>query len=119
MRDKILKALKQFDNNVFYGAVTEKDFQKLSSADCIIFASSDYHLKDAKSKDLIAEYYVFIVRENYICENLIVEIINAMEAIPGLRLTNQPNNFEYMPKGKTDIMLETIRLQFSKTIKRY
>lgn len=118
MHDTIIRALKEIDNNVYYGAVTEKDFERLTSADCIIFASSSYRRKGTASKDLIAEYEVFIIRENFIEESLILNVINTMESIPGIRLTGQPNNFEYLNKGNTNIVLETIRLQFARIIKR-
>lgn len=119
MKDKIKSALEPIDKNIFYGAVTEKDFQMMQSADCIIVATDDIKRKDMSSKDLVFTYNIFIVRENYIPEELILNVINAIEGIPGLRLANQSNPFEYLPKGKTNVVLETVMLGFTRTVKRY
>lgn len=118
MRNKIIEALKPLDKNIFYGAVSEKDFQNMKSADCIIVASDSIRLKESSSRDLVFTYNIFIVRENVVPEELILNVIEAMEQIPGLRLVNQSNPFEYLPKGKTGMIVETIMLSFSWTVKR-
>lgn len=118
MRNKIIEALKPLDKNIFYGAVSEKDFQNMKSADCIIVASDSIRLKESSSRDLVFTYNIFIVRENVVPEELILNVIEAMEQIPGLRLVNQSNPFEYLPKGKTGMIVETIMLSFSRTVKR-
>lgn len=119
MKDKITAALAPIDKNIFYGAVTEKNFQALgNSADCIIVAADNIRRKDTASRDLIFTYNIFIVRENYIPEELILNVISALEAVPGLRFSNQSNPYEYLPKGKTNIVLETVMLGFTRTVKR-
>lgn len=119
MQNKITEALKTIDEKVFYGAVTEKDFQELDSADCIVFATSDFKKKAVDSRDLVFTYDVFIVRENYIPENTILSVIKAVENIPQLRLVGQSNLFEYVKKGKTNVIVESVCIKFSRTVKRF
>lgn len=117
MRNKIKEKLLEIDSNVFYGVAPESFAEQKSGMDCIVFGISDYKKKSQSSMDLQGTWYVIIVREDYIPESVIFDVIEKVEAIPGLRLTSDSCTVDYLQKGKTDTMVEALRLNFTRTIK--
>ena len=46
-------------------------------------------------------------------------LIDAVESIPGMKLTSDRQRYDYLKKGKTDFIAETLMLAFRRTKKRY
>lgn len=113
MRDKITEKLLEIDNRIYYGLVPENEDIKVW--DYFVFGQKKIRKKDVNSTDLQGYWYVTIVRENYIPDDLLGEVINKISEIAGLRLTMDEFEYEYTTKGSTDIVVEILELQFTKT----
>lgn len=118
MKNKIKEQLLKIEENVFYGIAPETHVKSADNLDCMIFGVSNYQRKSDKSLDLQGTWYVVIVREDYIPEDLIFQVIDTLHCISGLRLTSDSFDVEYLQKGNTDVTVEAVRLTFSRTIKR-
>ncbi len=126
MRDKITEKLEEWQNSqqdipkdqrrIFYGQkpshVTIEDWNY------IVFGMEDIDKSGNNSMDLSRYFFVDIIRENFISDEVIFGIINAMEEIPGMKLVNGSNPVDYVTKGNTDIVCEMIRLRFIRPMKR-
>ena len=62
--------------------------------------------------------YVDIIRENYISDDTIFSLIDKIEEINGVKLTNNTCPIDYVIKGNTDIVCEMMRLTFTRPMKR-
>lgn len=116
MREKIKVALEKIDSNIEYGILT-KDLEQTDKWNYIVFGQEKL-VKDDTGNDLKYYFSIVIVREGYIPDNLILEIIDAVETIPGLRLANGDHSFEYAQKGNTDFSVEILELRFVRKLKR-
>ncbi len=114
-REKIEKALLEIDSNVHYGRVPESKIKE--NWNYFVFGKNTLRKADANSIDLIDSYWVAIVRENYIPDDLVFEVIDKLNAIPGFKLTMDDGNYEYAFKEKTDLVVEILTLSFSKVKK--
>lgn len=116
MRDKIEKALKKLGFPVYYGIAPET--REHEDMNFFVFGQQDIQ-KGSNGSDLIGSYYVIIVRENYIEDELVFNTIDAVESILGMKLTSDRQRYDYLKKGKTDFVAETLMLTFRRTKKRY
>ena len=116
MRDKIKKALKKLGFPVYYGIAPE--IRENEDMNFFVFGQQDVQ-KGSNGSDLIGGYYVIIVQENYIDDELVFNTIDAIESIPGMKLTSDRQRYDYLKKGKTDFIAETLMLAFRRTKKRY
>lgn len=116
MREKLKSALESINTNVVYGILTE-DLKQTDEWNYIVFGQEKI-VKEESSKDLKYYYSVVIVREGYIPDDLISDVIDSVEKIPGLRLANGDHSFEYSQKGNTDFSVEILELRFVRKIKR-
>lgn len=114
-REKIEKALMEIDSNVHYGRVPESKAKE--NWNYFVFGKNTLRKAGANSIDLIDSYWIAIVRENYIPDNLVFEVIDKLNEIPGLKLTTEDGNYEYVFKEKTDLVVEILTLSFSKVKK--
>ena len=115
MRNDIREKLKEIDNVVLYGIVP--DNVEIDEWNYLVFGQRKIRKKDTASNDLQGYWYVVIVRENYIPDDVVFQVINKMTEIPGLRLADGDLNYEYTTKGSTNIVVEMLELQFTKTKK--
>lgn len=114
-REKIEKALMEIDKNVHYGRIPES--QNNEDWNYFVFGKSTLRPTGTSNIDLIDNYWVAIVRENYIPDELVFDVIDKLNSIPGLKLTNEDGNYEYVFKNKTDLVVEILTLSFSKVKK--
>lgn len=114
-RDTIEKTLKNIDNNVHYGKVPESYLR--GEWNYLVFGKSKLKPSGSNNINLTDTYWVAIIRENYIPDELVFNIIDELNSIPGLKLTSDDGNYEYIFKGKTDLVVEILTLSFSKTKK--
>ena len=116
MRNQIKEKLMQIDNKVYYGMLppskAEEDWNFL------VMAQKSIRKKRPESTDLQGYWSVAIFRETFIPDELVFDVIEAMESIPGLRLADSECEYEYLQKGNTDIVIEALELRFTKTKKR-
>lgn len=115
-REKIEQALSQIDDNVYYGKVPQKDLEE-KNWNYLVFGKSTLSPSGNSNINLTDIYWVGIVRENYIPDELTTDIIDSLNSIPGLKLTQQEGNYEYLFKKNTDLVVEVLTLSFSKVRK--
>ena len=114
MLNKIRDKLQELDDNVFYGAAKDNEATK-NVWNYIVFGRDKMEPKENKTS---FTYYfdVVIVREEYIPEDLIEQVIAKVEAC-GLRLADTPPEFEYKKKND-DTVVEILVIHFYKAGKR-
>ena len=113
--DEIEKKLKEINPNTRYAKIY--DFDDLKDYNFFVFGKKNLS-KTADGKSLQNGYFVIIVNENYIEDGTVLSVIDKLEEIPGLRLAAGEFNYEYLRKGKTDFVVETLMLEFSRTMRR-
>lgn len=107
--DDIKVKLEQIDERVFYGMVDNK--VKETIWNYIVFNRVKF--KTSQNKTGYSYYYdVHIVRENFIPEDLELEVINKILEISGMRLTEDDFNYEYVEKPNTNIVIEMLSIRF-------
>ena len=110
LRDK----LEEIDENVFYGAAKDNDATK-NVWNYIVYGRD--RMESNQNKTSFTFYYdVAIIREEYIPENLIEEVIAKVEEC-GLRLADASPEFEYEKKND-DTVVEILVIHFCKAGKR-
>lgn len=105
----------EIDENVHYGRIPESQINE--DWNYFVFGKSTLRPTGTSNIDLIDNYWVAIVRENYIPDELVFDVIDKLNSIPGLKLTNEDGNYEYVFKNKTDLVVEILTLSFSKVKK--
>lgn len=115
MRNDIKNKLLEIDNNIFYGIVP--DNVEIDEWNYLVFGQRKIRKKDTTSNDLQGYWYVVIVRENFIPDDVVFQVINKMNEIHGLRLADGDLMYEYTTKGSTNTVIEMLELQFTKTKK--
>lgn len=63
-------------------------------------------------------YSVAIVHENWVPDEMISEVIEKLEQLPGVRLANSDIGFNYTFKPSTNAVIEIATLTFSRARKR-
>lgn len=110
LRDK----LEEIDENVFYGAAKDNDATK-NVWNYIVYGRD--RMESNSNKTSFTYYYdVTIVREEYITENFIEEVITKVEEC-GLKLTSEAPGFQYVVKNDNTVV-ELLTIHFSKSKKR-
>lgn len=116
MRNKIKEKLFEIDNHVHYGMVT--DVTDVDEWNYFVFGQRKIKKSGTSSTDLNGYWYVTIVRENFIPDDVLFNVIDKMQEIAGLRLADSEFTYDYTTKGSTNIVIEILELQFTKTKKR-
>ena len=111
MLKQIETALKAVDNNVFYGGVTGID--RADKWDYIVFSRRNLRRNTKGNTSYTHVITVYIVREEYVPEETIYDVINAMEAIPGVRFDDDNAQFNYDRKENTKTIMEVAQLTFT------
>lgn len=111
----IQEKLTGIDPNTYYG--TAAQHPKNEPWDYIVFSRDILKRNDGKSgyTDILN---VSIVREEFIPEGIEEEVIEAMEAIAGVRLQQGNHEYYYSVKPGTQLTVEMILLKFTHARKR-
>ena len=115
MRNKIKEKLLEVDSTIFYGLVPEN--YEIDDWNYLVFGQRKIRKKASDSLDLNGYWYVAIVRENYIPDDVVFDVMKKMGEIAGLRLADGDFEYSYVTKGNTNIVVEILELQFTKTKK--
>lgn len=116
MRDEIEEKLKEIDENIFYGIVPEN--HNLKEWNYLVHGMKKLRKSGTSGIDLNRYYYVNIVREDYISDDTIFDVIEKVTSIPGMRLADGDYEVEYAFKGNTNLAVEILELMFTKTLKK-
>lgn len=116
MRDKIKEKLLEIDSNVHYGIIP--DTIEIDEWNYLVFGQSKVRKKDSSSNDLQGYWYVTIVREDYIPDDVIFNVIEKVTEIAGLRLADGDFEYDYVTKGNSNLVVEILKIDFTKTKKR-
>lgn len=114
-RETLEKALKEIDDNIYYGKVPESALQ--NAWNYLVFGKKKIKKAGNSGIDLCDYYWVGIIRENYIPDELVFDVIDKLNSIPGLKLTDEDGEYDYTFKGKTDLVVEILTLTFAKVKK--
>lgn len=131
MRDKIEEKLEEWDRDflkidiedkspenlrIFYGM--KQSSVELNDWNYIVFGLDSISKSGTNRQDLSSYLYVDIIRENYISDDTIFSLIDKIEELNGVKLTNNTCPIDYVIKGNTDIVCEMMRLTFTRPMKR-
>lgn len=109
MLDEITQKLKEIDPRVYYAMVDTTDEEMLWNY--IVFNRTKFRATGNKT-GYADGYDVHIVRENFIPEEIDIEVIAKMESIHGLKLANEDGNYDYLRKPNTNTVVEILHLHF-------
>ena len=112
MRNKIKEKLSEIDNKIYYGIVPEDE--GVTDWNYFVFGQRKLRKSGNSLNDLNGYWYVTIVRENYIPDDVVFNVIDKMSEISGLRLADGDYEYTYTLKGNTNIVVEILELQFTK-----
>lgn len=115
MLKEIREKLWEIDDNVFYGAVDKKI--KETAWDYIVFDRGTLKRNDNRT-GYTETIGVHIVREEFVPEGLDEQVIEAMESIPGIRLSKSDCIYEYAEKPNTNVIVEMLSLEFTRSRRR-
>lgn len=106
----IKEKLKEIDNNVFYGMVDNSMNETVWNY--IVFNRTKMSIGATKTS--LSDYYsVHIIRENFIPEDLPMEVIEKMKEISGMRVVGD-GKYDYYPKPNTNNVVEMFTIDFVK-----
>lgn len=114
MLSEINTALESTGKRVFYGQAGNLDGEDIW--DYIVFFRDT--LAPSQNKTGFAEsYQVAIVQEDFIEDATVWQVIDAMTALPGMRVSDSAQ-FNYTVKPNTENVLEILTLRFVRPVKR-
>lgn len=104
----IKNKLKEIDDNVFYGMVDSK--MKETNWNYIVFNRKS--LTSNTNKTSFSEVFsVHVIRENFIPEDLPIEVINKIQELAGVRLAGE-GAYNYIEKSNTNVVVEMFSIDF-------
>ena len=113
--EEIQKALESVSEMpVYYGKTFASENDKQNY---IVFNRRNVSKSGKNNCDFNYYYQVHIIHENYIPEGFEHKIVDAMEAIPGMKLTTDNHNYQYVLLNSTDTVVELLTLTFTKTVR--
>lgn len=111
----VSNALKALGKPLFYGRAGTLDGGDIW--DYLVFFRRS--LKATANKNGLADRYtVAIVQEEYVSDETVYGVIDAMTGIPGMRLADGEQLYNYTVKPNTDTVIEILTLDFVKPKKR-
>lgn len=113
--EDIKNKLHEVDENVFYGMVSKSMNETLWNY--IVFDRSFMGIS-ANKTGYTDKFTVHIVREEWIPEDVVFEVIDKMLEIPGMRLAGNDAVYNYVEKPKTNIVIEMLSIDFVKPKKK-
>ena len=111
MLNTVRQALEAVDPNVFYGGVT--DITPTDIWDYTVFSRGPLRRNPKGNTAYSHTINVVIVREEYVPEETVYQVVNAMESIPGVRLDAEGADFDYDRKPNTKTIVEMAILPFT------
>lgn len=111
---KIQESLETFKLPVSYGKTYCKEDDEWNY---FVFNRKEFNKSGTSKMDLNYYYQVHIIMENYIPEGFEQEVINVIKESTGLKLKEQPMIFNYTTKNNTEMVIEILTLEFTKTFK--
>lgn len=108
--DRINEALHSLDLPVYYGTAT--GLSKASAWNYIVFGRENA-TGNANLTSISHNYNVAVVHEDYVPEQTLYDVLEAMSAIPGMRWQGEIV-FDYMAKPGTDDVVELMVVRFEK-----
>ena len=104
----IKNKLEEIDSNVFYGMVHSK--MKETNWNYIVFNRKSL-IPNTNKTSYSEVFSVHIIRENFIPEDLAIDVINKMQEIAGVRLAGD-GTYNYIEKSNTDMIVEMFSIDF-------
>lgn len=101
--------LQEVDKRVYYGMVDEN--VKDTVWNYIVFNRTTLGFP-ANKTGASDHFDVSIIRENFIPEGIDTEVIQKLCALPGVRLSANDGEFNYVLKPNTNIVVEMLTLHF-------
>lgn len=115
MLSDIQTALESLGLPVYYGAAGTLSGEDVW--DYIVFYRRT--LSPSTSKTGLAQVYeVAIVCEEYVPDEKVFGVIDAMTALPGVRFSDTGGDFQYTTKPNTEQVIEILTLDFTRPMKR-
>ncbi len=112
---KIKEKLEEIDSKVFYGIVDNS--VRNTAWDYIVFDRK--RMKPSPNRTGYSYVYsVHIVRENFIPEDLDIEVIDKVLEIDGIRLADTDCEYTYVEKPNTNIVVEMLTIDFVRAKKK-
>lgn len=106
----VQQALEAIDEHTYYG--TAAQHPKNAKWDYFVF-SRDVLKRNSNRSSYADEIMVEIIREEYIPDGLPEQVIEAMEALAGVRLIEGKHEYWYAVKPSTQLTVERLVLHFS------
>ena len=111
---KIEEALASFKLLVWYGKTFCKSDDKWNY---FVFNKKQFNRSGKSKIDFNYDYQVHIIMENYIEEGFEQKVIKKIKENTNLKLIDQPMQFNYVQKNNTNLVVEILTLEFTKTFK--
>ena len=111
---QIQDTLETFELPVWYGRTFSKEKDKWNY---FVFNRKELDRSGKSRIDFNYYYQVHIIMEDYIPEGFEQEVIKKITENTGLKLVDQPMQFNYTAKNNTDMVVEMLTLEFTKTFK--
>lgn len=111
----VKNALESVDSNVYYGmagSLKENDLW-----DYVVFSRKTL-IAPSNKTSYTDKFRVAIVREEFIPDETVYQVIDAMLGIDGMRLSGSEFVYEYAKKPNTSTVIELLVLEFVKPKKR-
>ena len=93
-----------------------EDITNLDELDYLVFFR-DYTTYYQEKKSFSDYYTVAIVKENYIPVDYFLQVVEVMESITGMKVSNDNINYDYTKKPNTDVTIEIATINFVKARK--
>lgn len=115
MLKQIQQSLEAIDPHTYYGAAGTLSGEDVW--DYIVFYRTT--LSPSTNKTGFAQVYeVAIVREEYVPDETVFAVIDAITAIPGMRYAGTGGTYQYTMKPNTEQVIEILTLDFVRPLKR-
>ena len=114
MLREIEGALEEYGLPIFYGLVTEDDDLPVWN----YFVHNRKELRKTNKLDFAQYYEVHLVHEEYVPEEMVLDVIKKVETLPGVRLADIPVTYNYASKGSTGLAVEIATITFASPFKR-
>lgn len=111
---KIRDTLEEFNLPVYYGRTFCKEKDKWNY---FVFNRKELDRSGKSRIDFNYYYQVHIIMEDYIPEGFEQEVIKKITENTRLKLIDQPMKFNYVTKNNTNMVVEMLTLEFTKTLK--
>ena len=111
---QIQDTLETFELPVWYGRTFSKEKDKWNY---FVFNRKELDRSGKSRIDFNYYYQVHIIMEDYIPEGFEQEVIKKITENTGLKLVDQPMQFNYTTKNNTDMVVEMLTLEFTKAFK--